>query len=147
MKNIFAFLLAGMMMLAVVGCSSDGKEYEPSSPTSDTTQNSIEEPREEVKPDKDSTDTEKEPEQEKPSDMQVQTITGKIVESSTDSVTIETEYVSALKFTITEDTDQTHVNGLTVGDQLEITYTGTIENDDASNAVVVKLVQSPPAAE
>ena len=34
------------------------------------------------------------------------------------------------------------VDGMTVGDTLEITYTGTIDGTDTSGATVVKLVQT-----
>ena len=58
------------------------------------------------------------------------------------TVTIQTEDGEELSFSIPDDADETEVDGMTVGDTLEITYTGTIDGTDTSDATVVKLVQT-----
>ena len=45
------------------------------------------------------------------------------------------------------DRDKTQAKNIASGDTLEITYTGSVEDTDTSNAVVVKLVQTPADAE
>ena len=71
-----------------------------------------------------------------------QTITGTIVDATMNTVTIQTEDGEELSFSIPDDADETEVDGMTVGDTLEITYTGTIAGTDTSGATVVKLVQT-----
>ena len=71
-----------------------------------------------------------------------QTITGTILDATMSTVTIQTEDGEELSFSIPDDADETEVDGMTVGDTLEITYTGTIDGTDTSGATVVKLVQS-----
>ena len=71
-----------------------------------------------------------------------QTITGTIVDATMSTVTIQTEDGEELSFSIPDDADETEVDGMTVGDTLEITYTGTIDGTDTSGATVVKLVQT-----
>ena len=63
------------------------------------------------------------------------------------TVTIETEDGTALTFSIPDEADQTEVNGMIIGDTLEITYTGNIDGEDTSNATVVKLVQTAADAQ
>lgn len=58
------------------------------------------------------------------------------------TVTIETEDGTLLSFSIPEEADQTQVDGMTIGDTLEVTYTGSIDGEDTSNAVVLRLVQT-----
>lgn len=71
-----------------------------------------------------------------------QTITGTILDATMSTVTIQTEDGEDLSFSIPDDADETEVDGMTVGDTLEITYTGTIDGTDTSGATVVKLVQT-----
>ena len=71
-----------------------------------------------------------------------QTITGTILDATMSTVTIQTEDGEELSFSIPDDADETEVDGMTVGDTLEITYTGTIDGTDTSDATVVKLVQT-----
>ena len=71
-----------------------------------------------------------------------QTITGTILDATMSTVTIQTEDGEELSFSIPDDADETEVDGMTVGDTLEITYTGTIDGTDTSGATVVKLVQT-----
>ena len=66
------------------------------------------------------------------------TITGTILDATMSTVTIQTEDGEELSFSIPDDADETEVDGMTVGDTLEITYTGTIDG----TATVVKLVQT-----
>ena len=71
-----------------------------------------------------------------------QTITGTILDATMSTVTIQTEDGEELSFSIPDDADETEVDGMTVGNTLEITYTGTIDGTDTSGATVVKLVQT-----
>ena len=71
-----------------------------------------------------------------------QTFTGTILDATMSTVTIQTEDGEELSFSIPDDADETEVDGMTVGDTLEITYTGTIDGTDTSGATVVKLVQT-----
>ena len=71
-----------------------------------------------------------------------QTITGTILDATMSTVTIQTEDGEELSFSIPDDAEETEVDGMTVGDTLEITYTGTIDGTDTSGATVVKLVQT-----
>ena len=71
-----------------------------------------------------------------------QTITGTILDATMSTVTIQTEDGEELSFSIPDDADETEVDGMTVGDTLEITYTGTIDGTDTSGATVVKLVHT-----
>ena len=71
-----------------------------------------------------------------------QTITGTILDATMSTVTIQTEDGEELSFSIPDDADETEVDGMTVGDTLEITYTGAIDGTDTSGATVVKLVQT-----
>lgn len=71
-----------------------------------------------------------------------QTITGTILDATMSTVTIQTEDGEELSFSIPDDADETEVDGMTVGDTLEITYTGTIDGTDTSGTTVVKLVQT-----
>ncbi len=70
-----------------------------------------------------------------------QTITGTILDATMSTVTIQTEDGEELSFSIPDDADETEVDGMTVGDTLEITYTGTVDGADTAGATVVKLVQ------
>ncbi len=71
-----------------------------------------------------------------------QTITGTILDATMSTVTIQTEDGEELSFSIPDDADETEVDGMTVGDTLEVTYTGTIDGTDTAGATVVKLVQT-----
>lgn len=71
-----------------------------------------------------------------------QTITGTIVDATMSTVTIQTEDGEELSFSIPDDADESEVDGMTIGDQLQITYTGAIDGTDTSGATVVKLVQT-----
>lgn len=71
-----------------------------------------------------------------------QTITGTILDATMSTVTIQTEDGEELSFSIPDDADKTEVNGMTIGDTLEVTYIGTVDGTDTSGATVVKLVQT-----
>ena len=71
-----------------------------------------------------------------------QTITGTILDATMSTVTIQTEDGEELSFSIPDDADESEVDGMTIGDQLQITYTGAIDGTDTSGATVVKLVQT-----
>lgn len=155
MKNMVAILLAAMMMLSVTACSSD-KEESASTDSSQTTQN---EEIQEEKPDapadteqpeetpaEDSENPEENP-AETPEQTEEQTVSGKVTEIADDSVTIEIEDGTALTFPLTEEVDKTQAENIASGDTVEVTYTGFVEDTDTSNAVVVKLVQTPADAE
>lgn len=71
-----------------------------------------------------------------------QTITGTILDATMSTVTIQTEDGEELSFSIPDDADETEVDGMTIGDTLEVTYIGTIDGTDTSGATVVKLVQT-----
>ena len=154
MKNMVAILLAAMMMLSVTACSSDKEE-----PSADSAPNSQNEEVQEEEPDApaDSEQPEETPaeDSEQPKDTSAtdseqteeQTVSGKVTEISDDGVTVEIEDGTALTFPLTEDVDKTQAENIASGDTLEITYTGSVEDTDTSNAVVIKLVQTPADAE
>ena len=79
-----------------------------------------------------------------------QTISGTILDATMSTVTIQTEDGEELSFSIPDDADETEVDGMTVGDTLEITYTGTIDGTDTSGATVSPMqgmpVSSPSAS-
>ena len=58
------------------------------------------------------------------------------------TVTIETEDGATLTFSIPDEADRIQVDGMLIGDTLEITYTGTIDGEDTSNATVLKLIET-----
>lgn len=134
MKKIFAVLLAAAMMLSVAACSSGKDKDNSAEQTEPATKN---EATEEVTPDKGSTEqpTEQPTEEE-------QVISGTITDAAMHTVTIETEDGATLTFSIPDEADRTQVNGMLIGDTLEITYTGTIDGEDTSNATVLKLIET-----
>ena len=181
MKNLFAVLLASLMLFSFAACSS---ETDSSSDTnqsnvetvttdeesgSDSTEETTDETDSETSTDaSDETSTDATDEtgsdatDETGSDAtdetdsatntgvytgtadpaEEQTITGTIVDATMSTVTIQTEDGEELSFSIPDDADETEVDGMTVGDTLEITYTGAIDGTDTSGATVVKLVQT-----
>lgn len=183
MKNLFAVLLASLMLFSFAACSS---ETDSSSDTnqsnvetvttdeesgSDSTEETTDETDSETAADAtDETGTDASDEtgsDETGSDQtdetgssetgsatntgvytgtadpaEEQTITGTILDATMSTVTIQTEDGEELSFSIPDDADETEVDGMTVGDTLEITYTGTIDGTDTSGATVVKLVQT-----
>ncbi len=134
MKKIFAVLLAAAMMLSVAACSSSKDKDNSAEQTEPATKN---EATEEVTPDKGSTEqpTEQPTEEE-------QVISGTITDAAMHTVTIETEDGATLTFSIPDEADRTQVDGMLIGDTLEITYTGTIDGEDTSNVTVVKLIET-----
>lgn len=178
MKNLFAVLLASLMLVSFAACSSDTDN------SSDTNQSNVEtvttdeesgsDSTEETTDETDSetgddatdetgTDTSEETSTDATDETgsnetgsatstgvytgtadpaEEQTITGTIVDATMNTVTIQTEDGEELSFSIPDDADETEVDGMTVGDTLEITYTGTIDGTDTSGATVVKLVQT-----
>lgn len=130
MKKIFAVLLAAAMMLSVAACSSGKDKDNNAEQTEPATKN---EATEEVTPDKGST---KQPTEEE------QVISGTITDAAMHTVTIETEDGATLTFSIPDEADRTQVDGMLIGDTLEITYTGTIDGEDTSNATVLKLIET-----
>lgn len=178
MKNLFAVLLASLMLFSFAACSSDTDN------SSDTNQSNVEtvttdeesgsDSTEETTDETDSetgddatdetgTDTSEETSTDATDETgsnetgsatstgvytgtadpaEEQTITGTILDATMSTVTIQTEDGEELSFSIPDDADETEVDGMTVGDTLEITYTGTIDGTDTSGATVVKLVQT-----
>lgn len=172
MKNLFAVLLASLMLFSFAACSSETDS------SSDTNQNNVEtvttdeesgadsteETTDETdsETDADATDetgtdatdetgtdatgttdeTASDSAEETAGTAEQQTITGTILDATMSTVTIQTEDGEELSFSIPDDADETEVDGMTVGDTLEITYTGTIDGTDTSGATVVKLVQT-----
>lgn len=180
MKNLFAVLLASLMLFSFAACSS---ETDSSSDTnqsnvetvttdeessSDSTEETTDETDSETAADAtdetgtdatdetgtDATDetgtdatgttdeTASDSAEETAGTAEEQTITGTILDATMSTVTIQTEDGEELSFSIPDDADETEVDGMTVGDTLEITYTGTIDGTDTSGATVVKLVQT-----
>lgn len=178
MKNLFAVLLASLMLFSFAACSSETDS------SSDTNQSNVETVTTDEESGSDSTEeTTDETDSETAADAtgsdaadetgsdatdetgsdatdetdsatntgvytgtadpaEEQTITGTIVDATMSTVTIQTEDGEELSFSIPDDADETEVDGMTVGDTLEITYTGTIDGTDTSGATVVKLVQT-----
>lgn len=175
MKNLFAVLLASLMLFSFAACSSETDS------SSDTNQSNVETVTTDEESGSDSTEeTTDETDSETGSDAsdetgsdetgsdqtdetgssetgsatntgvytgtadpaEEQTITGTILDATMSTVTIQTEDGEELSFSIPDDADETEVDGMTVGDTLEITYTGTIDGTDTSGATVVKLVQT-----
>lgn len=183
MKNLFAVLLASLMLFSFAACSS---ETDSSSDTnqsnvetvttdeesgSDSTEETTDETDSETAADatdetgtdasdetgsdetgSDQTDETGSSETDSATNTGVytgtadpaeeQTITGTILDATMSTVTIQTEDGEELSFSIPDDADETEVDGMTVGDTLEITYTGAIDGTDTSGATVVKLVQT-----
>lgn len=180
MKNLFAVLLASLMLFSFAACSS---ETDSSSDTnqsnvetvttdeesgSDSTEETTDETDSETGTDAsdetstdatdetgtDATDetgtdatgttdeTASDSAEETAGTAEQQTITGTILDATMSTVTIQTEDGEELSFSIPDDADETEVDGMTVGDTLEITYTGTIDGTDTSGATIVKLVQT-----
>ena len=186
MKNLFAVLLASLMLFSFAACSSDTDSSSDTNQSnvetvttdeesgSDSTEETTDETDSETAADatgsdaadetgSDATDeTGSDATDETGSDAtdetdsatntgvytgtadpaEEQTITGTIVDATMSTVTIQTEDGEELSFSIPDDADETEVDGMTVGDTLEITYTGTIDGTDTSGATVVKLVQT-----
>lgn len=183
MKNLFAVLLASLMLFSFTACSSDTDN------SSDTNQSNVETVTTDEESGSDSTEeTTDETDSETAADAtdetgtdasdetgsdetgsdqtdetgssetgsatntgvytgtadpsEEQTITGTILDATMSTVTIQTEDGEELSFSIPDDADETEVDGMTVGNTLEITYTGTIDGTDTSGATVVKLVQT-----
>ena len=179
MKNLFAVLLASLMLFSFAACSSETDS------SSDTNQSNVETVTTDEESGSDSTeettdetDSETAATDETGSDAadetgsdatdetgsdatdetgsatntgvytgtadpaEEQTISGTILDATMSTVTIQTEDGEELSFSIPDDADETEVDGMTVGDTLEITYTGTIDGTDTSGATVVKLVQT-----
>lgn len=171
MKNLFAVLLASLMLFSFAACSSETDS------SSDTNQSNVEtvttdeesgsDSTEETTDETDETGTDATDEtgtdatdetgtdatgttdetasdsaEETAGTAEQQTITGTILDATMSTVTIQTEDGEELSFSIPDDADETEVDGMTVGDTLEITYTGTIDGTDTSGATVVKLVQT-----
>ena len=139
MKHLFAILLASAMVFAFAACSSSND-----APAS---QGTTDEEKEE--PAADATE-EKPVEPEQPTDAedaQQQTITGTIVESAEDTVTIQTEDGQELTFSLSDDTDRSQTDGMLTGNTLEVIYTGAIDGSDTSNVTVVQLVETGAEAE
>ena len=134
MKKIFAVLLAAAMMLWVAACSSGKDKDNNAEQTEPATKN---EATEEVTPDKGST---KQPTEQPTEEEQV--ISGPITDAAMHTVTIETEDGATLTFSIPDEADRTQVDGMLIGDTLEITYTGTIDGEDTSNVTVLKLIET-----
>ncbi len=180
MKNLFAVLLASLMLFSFAACSSETDS------SSDTNQSNVETVTTDEESGSDSTEettdatdsetaadatdetgtdatdetgtdatdetgtnatgttdeTASDSAEETAGTAEQQTITGTILDATMSTVTIQTEDGEELSFSIPDDADETEVDGMTVGDTLEITYTGTIDGTDTSGATVVKLVQT-----
>ena len=170
MKNLFAVLLASLMLVSFAACSSgntnsaDTNQNKVETVTTDeeSGSDSTEETTDETDSETDATDetgtdatdetgtdatvttdeTASDSTEETAGTAEQQTITGTILDATMSTVTIQTEDGEELSFSIPDDADETEVDGMTVGDTLEITYTGTIDGTDTSGATVVKLVQT-----
>ena len=138
MKKIFAVLLAAAMMLSVAACSSGKDKDNNAEQTEPATKN---EATEEVTPDKGSTEQPTEQPTEQLTEEE-QVISGTITDAAMHTVTIETEDGATLTFSIPDEADRTQVDGMLIGDTLEITYTGTIDGEDTSNATVLKPIET-----
>lgn len=177
MKNLFAVLLASLMLFSFAACSS---ETDSSSDTnqsnvetvttdeesgSDSTEETTDETDSETgddATDETGTDTSEETSTDATDETgsnetgsatstgvytgtadpaEEQTITGTIVDATMNTVTIQTADGEELSFSIPDDADKTEVNGMTIGDTLEVTYIGTVDGADTAGATVVKLVQ------
>lgn len=174
MKNLFAVLLASLMLFSFAACSSETDS------SSDTNQSNVETVTTDEESGSDSTEettdatdetgtdaTDETGSDETGSDQtdetgssetgsatntgvytgtadpaEEQTITGTILDATMSTVTIQTEDGEELSFSIPDDADESEVDGMTIGDQLQITYTGAIDGTDTSGATVVKLVQT-----
>lgn len=183
MKNLFAVLLASLMLFSFAACSSETDS------SSDTNQSNVETVTTDEESGADSTEeTTDETDSETAADAtdetgtdatdetgsdetgsdqtdetgssetgsatntgvytgtadpaEEQTITGTILDATMSTVTIQTEDGEELSFSIPDDADESEVDGMTIGDQLQITYTGAIDGTDTSGATVVKLVQT-----
>ena len=178
MKNLFAVLLASLMLFSFAACSSETDS------SSDTNQSNVEtvttdeesgadsteETTDETDSETDATDetgsdaadetgsdatdetgtdatvttdeTASDSTEETAGTAEQQTITGTILDATMSTVTIQTEDGEELSFSIPDDADESEVDGMTIGDQLQITYTGAIDGTDTSGATVVKLVQT-----
>lgn len=145
MKHLFAILLASAMVFAFAACSSSND-----APASQgTTGQEVATDEEKEEPAADATE-EKPVEPEQPTDAedaQQQTITGTIVESAEDTVTIQTEDGQELTFSLSDDTDRSQTDSLLAGNTLEVIYTGAIDGSDTSNVTVVQLVETGAEAE
>ena len=142
MKKIFAVLLAAAMMLSVAACSSGKDKDNSAEQTEPATKN---EATEEVTPDEGSTEQPTEQPTEQLTEQlteEEQVISGTITDAAMHTVTIETEDGATLTFSIPDEADRTQVDGMLIGDILEITYTGTIDGEDTSNATVLKLIET-----
>lgn len=183
MKNLFAVLLASLMLFSFAACSSETDsssdtnqsnvetvttdEESGSDSTEETTDETDSETGTDATDETGSDETGSDASDETGSDQtdetgssetgsatntgvytgtadpaEEQTITGTILDATMSTVTIQTEDGEELSFSIPDDADETEVDGMTVGDTLEITYTGTIDGTDTSDATVVKLVQT-----
>ena len=188
MKNLFAVLLASLMLFSFAACSSDTDNSSDTNQSnvetvttdeesgSDSTEETTDETDSETGTDAsdetgtdatdetgtdatdetgtDATDetgtdatgttdeTASDSAEETAGTAEQQTISGTILDATMSTVTIQTEDGEELSFSIPDDADETEVDGMTVGDTLEITYTGTIDGTDTSDATVVKLVQT-----
>lgn len=180
MKNLFAVLLASLMLVSFAACSSDTDNSSDTNQSNvetvttdeesgaDSTEETTDETDSETDADAtdetgtdatdetgtDATDetgtdatgttdeTASDSAEETAGTAEQQTITGTILDATMSTVTIQTEDGEELSFSIPDDADETEVDGMTVGDTLEITYTGTIDGTDTSGATVVKLVQT-----
>ena len=180
MKNLFAVLLASLMLFSFAACSSDTDNSSDTNQSnvetvttdeesgSDSTEETTDETDSETGTDAsdetgtdatdetgtDATDvtgtdatgttdeTASDSAEETAGTAEQQTISGTILDATMSTVTIQTEDGEELSFSIPDDADETEVDGMTVGDTLEITYTGTIDGTDTSGTTVVKLVQT-----
>ena len=136
---------ASAMVFAFAACSSSND-----APASQgTTEQEVATDEEKEEPAADATE-EKPVEPEQPTDAedaQQQTITGTIVESAEDTVTIQTEDGQELTFSLSDDTDRSQTDSLLAGTALEVIYTGAIDGSDTSNVTVVQLVETGAEAE
>lgn len=144
MKHLFAILLASAMVFAFAACSSSND-----APASQgTTEQEVATDEEKEEPAADATEEKPvEPEQPTDAEDEQQTITGTIVESAEDTVTIQTEDGQKLSFSLSDDTDRSQTDSLLAGNTLEVIYTGAIDGSDTSNVTVVQLVETGAEAE
>ena len=146
MKKFLVLLLASATMLSLAACGSkDEEEVEPA-PEAVVEEEASEETEEAEKPEEAEV-IEEAPEigasEENAEEAAEETsITGMIVSAEEGSVTIQTQEGTELTFALSEETDTTEAQEMKPGDNLEIFYTGSIDGEDTSAAVISRIVET-----
>ena len=149
MKKFLVLLLASATMLSLAACGSDDKEEPETAPETVIEEETASEPEDAGETEEPEV-IEEEPEtaaSEETAEGSVEaaeetSITGMIVSSEEGKVTIQTQEGSELTFTISEETDSSEAQEMKAGDNLEIFYTGELNGEDTSAAVVTRMVET-----